>query len=802
MRRRPVLLLPGILLTVAGMSAPPIAARVEHFVKFGRVDGEARGANPMSPAVELRDDLFWLRDDTRSSEAILDLLRRENSYTEHRTAHLDAFRGAVYDEMLSHLQETAAQYPTPADDGYEYWTRTIKGQNYKLHVRRRRGAGAAADDEEVVLDINAVALTLPPAEQSHCAVSEVVPSPAGSMLAFTVDESGGYETYAIRLKDLSSGEDLPVQEWLHGASGDITWLDESTFFYVTPDDAHRPYQVWRHRVGEAQASDVLVYEDADALFNVACWRSRDGALVFLSSESSETSEVSYVASATPAAPPTLVRPRSFGVRLSVDSHAPSRSLFLTSTADGAYNRQLSVASLDEPSRWRPVLGADGAPLLGHSPARSLDGVHAFRDFLAVTGREEGSSQVWVVPLGGGGAADGEGGAGAAAAAHRLSFASGAACSAEVWAADNLRFDPAGVLRVEFESMTAPRKLLAFDVVPPRTAAGGAASCPSYSHADARTLHVQPVPGYDESRFRSSRIHVEARDGVRVPVTLLWRAALPAAPAADGGDDDAAPPLPTDAPLHLYGYGAYGACIDPNFSSARLSLVERGVVFAIAHVRGGGENGHHEWYEKQGKYTTKANTFHDFIDCARGLLARRIARPGSITCEGRSAGGLLIGATLNMAPEGLFRAAIAGVPFVDVMTSMCDSTIPLATEEWEEWGNPNEERFFEYMRSYSPVNNVRPGATYPSLLIVSGLNDPRVAYWEPMKWAQVLRASIANGDDVLLKMDLQAGHFSASDRYRYLRELAFDYAWLLDQHGLAPARGGGRVEEEGEQGAAL
>jgi oligopeptidase B len=234
-----------------------------------------------------------------------------------------------------------------------------------------------------------------------------------------------------------------------------------------------------------------------------------------------------------------------------------------------------------------------------------------------------------------------------------------------------------------------------------------------------------------------------------------------------------------------GYGSYGICIDPGFGEAlpNLPLVDRGVVYAIAHVRGGGEMGHHEWYEKQGKYLAKRNTFYDFVDCARALVAEGVAQPGRLTCEGRSAGGLLVGNVVNDAPE-LFRAALAGVPFVDLMVTMCDPTIPLTCEEWEEWGNPNEAKYHEYMMSYSPMQQVRPGVRYPAMLLCGGLNDPRVAYWEPTKWAQVLRERVANGEDVLLKIDMAAGHFSANDRYKKLRERAYEYAWLLEQLGKA------------------
>eukprot|EP00908_Phaeocystis_cordata_P019019 Transcript_30514.p1 GENE.Transcript_30514~~Transcript_30514.p1 ORF type:complete len:475 (+),score=229.44 Transcript_30514:1971-3395(+) len=466
----------------------------------------------------------------------------------------------------------------------------------------------------------------------------------------------------------------------------------------------------------------------------------------------------FVPTATPTAAPTLIRPRQFGVRYDVDSHAPSRSVFLTSNADGLVNRQLYVASLDAPADWTPVTagseGAACAPVLAHSDTRSIDDVSAFDGFLAVSGREDGFTQLWVVPLDGAG--------GAAADAHRLAFED---ASFTAYLGNNELFEAGGKLRVEYSSMVSPRALREYDT----------------SGFSFETLKVQPVPLYDASLYQTRRIEVTARDGENVPVTLLWRT-------------DAVPEG-QPAPCHLYGYGSYGICMDPSFSASRLALVDRGVVYAIAHIRGGGEMGHHRWYEAAGKYLQKRNTFTDFVDCGEALVERGIAQPGMLSCEGRSAGGLLVGNVVNMAPH-LFCAAVAGVPFVDLMVTMCDPSIPLTTEEWEEWGNPNEAKYYEYMRSYSPIDTVVQGATYPKMLIVSGLNDPRVAYWEPTKWAQVLRAAVANGDDVLLKMDLAAGHFSAADRYRYLRELAFDYGWLLDQLGKADAKpAGGKYEYE-------
>jgi len=467
--------------------------------------------------------------------------------------------------------------------------------------------------------------------------------------------------------------------------------------------------------------------------------------VIIEAESKETMEAHIVPTATPTTPPTLVRARQFGVKYDLESHAPSRSLFLTSNVDGKRNRELFRASLDAPSVWQPVIASSG-PVLAHSAARSLDYVQVFDGFLAATGRAGGFTKIWIVPID----SDGR----ATADATPMAFEA-EAC--ECGLASNKLFATEGKLRVQYTSMTTPPSLLEYDV-------------PTGTFA---LLKQKPVPNYDASKYATRQMRVTARDGATVPVTLFWRP-----DAIDGGEG-------APAPLHLYGYGSYGICIDPGFGESlpNLPLVDRGVVFAIAHVRGGGEMGHHTWYEAAGKYLQKRNTFFDFVDCARALIAEGIAQPDLITCEGRSAGGLLVGNVVNDAPE-LFKAALAGVPFVDLMVTMCDPTIPLTCEEWEEWGNPNEAKYHDYMLSYSPIQQVRAGVRYPAMLLCSGLNDPRVAYWEPTKWAQVLRERVTNGEEVLLKMDMAAGHFSASDRYKKLRERSYEYAWLLEQLGKA------------------
>lgn len=512
-----------------------------------------------------------------------------------------------------------------------------------------------------------------------------------------------YDVRIRRIDNCTAGDEI-----LKDTAGVICWGgDDSTLYYVEQDKAHRPYRCWRHRLGSPQSDDELVYEEVDERFNVACWRASDGAMVVIESESKETTELRLVPFDQPDAAPLLVRPREDGVQYSIASHAPSRRIFVTSNAFGKVNRAVYCAYIDAPGDWRE--------LVPHSETRSLTGaILAFSEFVAVSGREAGFAQVWTfatTPYEQPGSV-----------ALSPVFNENAGSTVGLASYGNRIFE-SSKLRVTYSSMTEPRSVLDF----------------SYQDASFTTLKVDPVPNYDKSLYMTERIECLVSDGsTKVPVTLLWR-----------------PDRCTERPpVHLYGYGSYGISIDPTFSATRLPLVDRGIVYAIAHVRGGGEGGKWKWYESQGKYLAKKNTFSDFVTCAEYLKGEKY--PGSdISIEGRSAGGLLVGNACNMAPS-LFKACLAGVPFVDLMTTMCDPTIPLTTEEWNEWGNPNELEFFDYMLSYSPINQVQKDVMYPEILIVSGLNDPRVAYWEPTKWAQVLRASIRNGEDVLLKMDLDAG----------------------------------------------
>jgi len=434
-----------------------------------------------------------------------------------------------------------------------------------------------------------------------------------------------------------------------------------------------------------------------------------------------------------------VEPRAFGVLYSVDH--TGGWFVVTTNADGAKNFQLLVAPLASPGRdnWRPLpTASEGVEPFVYDPARMVGTTLCFEETIAVFGRQEGLTQLWLLQLEGG----------ALASWHRVQFPEAAFAvhpdTNKEYAADRLR--------VRYSSLVTPQCTLEY----------------ALRDRTFTTLKEKEVPGYDRSLYACVRTAAVARDGSEVPLSIVYR--------SDLRKQKSGP-----QPLFLYAYGSYGSCMEPSFVANRLPLLDRGVVYAVAHIRGGGEMGRH-WYEDQGKYLTKMNTFVDFCDCAEHLVRAGWCTADQLAIEGRSAGGLLMGAVLNLRPD-LFKVALAGVPFVDLMATMCDPSIPLTVGEWEEWGNPNEERFYDYLMSYSPINNVARQA-YPAILITAGLNDPRVAYWEPAKWTALLREHKTDSNPLLLKTDMGAGHFSASDRYKHLKERAFELAFVLDQLGLA------------------
>ncbi|HEU5304593.1 MAG TPA: S9 family peptidase [Gemmatimonadales bacterium] len=579
-----------------------------------------------------------------------------------------------------------------------------------------RKRGTTDAPEEILLDENPLANGH---EYFRVGVMEV--SPDHRLLAYSVDTSGA-EEFTLYIKDLTTGALLP--ESLPGTSLGVAWANDSRhLFYTVLDQVRRPCRVYRHLVGTGLTADALVYFEPDESFflDVSCTRSRRFLLLEIASHS--TSEVRFLDADHPHEPLRVVQPREPGIEYSVSHH--DERFFIT-TNDAAPNFRLVQAPVASPSRehWTPVLP--------YRPEVKLDATDAFRSHLVVYEREAGLRQIRVLDLG-------------SAEEHRITFPEPVYT---VRGHENPEFDTA-LLRFTYTSLVTPSSVIDYDL------------------AD-RTWTVRKqtevLGGYDPSRYRSERLLATAPDGAQVPISLVYRASEEPGEAR---------------PLLLNGYGAYGLSYDPGFSSNALSLLDRGFIVAIAHVRGGEELGR-SWYE-DGKLLNKRNTFTDFIAAAEHLIAGGYTRPDRLAINGGSAGGLLMGAVMNLRPD-LFQAVLAEVPFVDVVNTMLDATLPLTVIEYDEWGNPNDPAAYAYIRSYSPYDNIE-ARDYPHLLLTAGLNDPRVAYWEPAKFAAKLRAAKTGSNRLLLRTNMGAGHGGASGRFDILREVAFKYAFMIDVLGV-------------------
>jgi oligopeptidase B len=665
------------------------------------------------------DDYEWLRDKT--DEEVLGYLRAENEYTEARTAHLESLRQAIFSEISDRTLQTDLSVPARRG-GYWYYTRTVEGKQYPISCRVKvDGDEPPATDgeipgEEVLLDGNEVA-----GDSEFFSLGTVDVSPDGRLLAYSVDLKGD-ERFTLRIKDLSTGELLPdeLPEVHYGSA----WsADGSTVFYTKVDDAWRPYQIWRHTLGHSE--DVLVMEEPDERFWVGVDLTRNEQAIQISLGSKLTSETWLLDAHDPAGEPVVVAPRREGVEYDVE-HAGDQ-LLITHNADAA-NFSLATASLDSPGDWTTLIEGD--------ESSRLLGVDAFADHVILHRRRDALTELAIMRR-----EDGSFGSPEVLTFDEPIYTVSPGRNDE-WQDTRYRFS--------FTSLVTPSTTYDVDVV----------------SGERRMLKQQPVlGGVDLSAYTEYREWATAPDGTQVPISMVARKDV----AKDG-----------NAPVVLYGYGSYESSMDPWFSIPRLSLLDRGVVFAIAHVRGGGELGR-LWYDS-GKTLTKRNTFTDFIAAAEHLVKEGWTRPERIVAQGGSAGGLLMGAVANLAPRA-FGGIVAEVPFVDALTTILDPSLPLTVIEWEEWGNPLEDpEVYRYMKSYSPYENVTT-QQYPRILAITSLNDTRVFFVEPAKWVAKLRATAAGEVDVLLKTEMEAGHGGRSGRYDAWREIAFTLAWELDVLGL-------------------
>jgi len=674
------------------------------------------------------DDYFWIRN--REDPEVLGYLEAENRYTEAVMQPTAELRERLFAEMRGRIKESDLSVPERLD-GWLYYHRTETGAQYPIYCRRPAGS-PEGEGEEVLLDLNPLAEGR---EYFRLGAFEV--SPDHRLLAWSADTSGA-ESFTLYVKELATGALLA--ETISNVSPGVAWANDSrTLFYVVLDEARRPCRLYRHTLGDNPSADALVHDETDEAFFVDVGRTRSNAYLLLEIASHSTSEVRYASADRPEQPFRTVAPRRAGVEYSVSHHGDR---FLITTNDGAPNFRLVSAPVSDPSpeRWTEILP--------HRPDVKLDSTDAFRRHLVVYEREAGLRQIRILEL----TPDAAPLAGPSVLPSFRPSAYVIPFPEPVYTVrqhENPEFDTT-LLRFTYTSMVTPASVVDYDMT-------------------ARTWTVRKqtevLGGYDPARYRSERLFATAPDGTKVPVSLVYQLPL----ERPGGP----------RPLLLNGYGAYGVSFDPSFSSSNLSLLDRGVIVAIAHVRGGEEMGR-AWYEG-GKLLNKPNTFTDFIAAAEHLVAEGFTAPDRLAIIGGSAGGLLMGAVANLRPD-LFRAVVAEVPFVDVVNTMLDASLPLTVIEYDEWGNPNDAEAYGCIRGYSPYDNIRAQA-YPHMLITAGLNDPRVAYWEPAKFTARLRAVKTDGNRLVLRTNMGAGHGGASGRWDFLREVAFKYAFLLDVLGV-------------------
>jgi oligopeptidase B len=656
------------------------------------------------------DPYFWLRQ--KENPKVIEYLHAENRYTEAVMKPLQGFREKLYREMLSRIQETDESVPY-RKDGYWYYQREVEGLQYPIYCRRQ---GTMAAPEEVILDVNELAKG-----QAYTSVGLMDVSRDGRQLLYTVDFTG-FRQYTLHVTDLAEGR--PRRESAMRVTSAAWAADNRTFFYVEEDETtKRSYRL--HRRSLDGVAPELLYEEPDEAFDISVGETRSGGLLVLGSYSKDTTEMRVLASGEPQGEFRLLLPRRKGHEYFVDHRGDE--LFIR-TNDKGRNFRLVRAPLADPrpAHWKQVVA--------HRPLVMLEELDLFRDFWVLVERDKGLLKLRITDFNTG-------------EAHHVAF------DEAVYAANpsvNAEFDTR-TFRFVYESLVTPRAWFEYDV----------------ARRTRKLLKQQPVlGGYDPAQYESEALTAVAKDGTRVPISLVYKKSL------------RTPGKPQ--PLLLYGYGSYGIPMDAYFRSTRISLLDRGMIFAIAHVRGGGDRGK-TWYDA-GKLAKKKNTFTDFIAVAEALVRRRYTAPDRLVIQGGSAGGLLMGAVVNLRPD-LFKAVVSQVPFVDIMSTMLDASLPLTVGEYLEWGNPNEQKAYRYMRTYSPYDNLKKGA-YPAMLVETSLNDSQVMYWEPAKYVAKLRTLKTDSNPLLLKTIMEAGHGGASGRYDALKELAFTYTFVLDQVGLA------------------
>lgn len=647
----------------------------------------------------------------KENPEVIDYLNKENEFYHQETAHTKDFQETLFEEMKARIKEDDESVPYYYN-GYFYITRFEKGKDYPIHSRKKESLDAK---EEIMFDCNAMAVGHTYFNLAGLSVSE-----DNQWVAFGTDTVSRRQ-YTIQIKNLQTGEILPVK--LENTTGGATWASDNKTLFYTRNDAVtlRSDKIFKHKLGSKSEADKLVYFEKDETYDVSIYKSKSKKYLLINSSSTLTTEYRIVLSVTPDAKFTVFQKRTRGLEYSISHYGDS--FYIVTNKDKATNFKVMKTDEDKYSKENWV------DLIPHREEVLLEDIDIFRDYLVVSERCNGLNKIRIMPWSGKGE-------------YYLPFES------ETYTAStttNLDFDTE-LLRYSYQSLATPSSAIDFNM-----------------RTKVKTiLKEHEVLGgkFDKNNYTEERIWATAKDGTQIPISMIYKKGI-----LKNGKN----------PLLLYAYGSYGVTMDCYFSSVRLTLLDRGFIYAIAHVRGGEDLGR-PWYDS-GKLLKKKNTFTDFIDCSKHLITQKYTSSAHLYAEGGSAGGLLMGAILNMAPK-LFNGVIAQVPFVDVVTTMLDETIPLTTGEYDEWGNPNQKRYYNYMLSYSPYDNVK-AQDYPNIYISTGLHDSQVQYWEPAKWVAKLRILKTNSNKLYLDTNMEAGHGGASGRFEAIKEIAKEFTFLLD-----------------------
>ncbi|MFZ2897336.1 MAG: S9 family peptidase [Saprospiraceae bacterium] len=657
------------------------------------------------------DPYYWLNE--RENPEVISYLQAENAYTDEMMSHLTGFKEKLYQEIIGRIRQTDMSVPY-LDNGYYYFVRYEEGQEYPIYSRKK---GSLDAPEEVMLDANELAKPF-----SYYQVGGAAVSPDNKIVAFGEDTLSR-RIYTIRFKNLETGEFL--EDAIPNTTGGAVWAnDNQTVFYSVKDASLRAYKIYRHRLGTPASQDVEIYHEKDETFGVGIGKTKSKKYLVIASYQTVSTEFRYLDANDPEGAFKVIQPRERDHEYMADHYGDSwyirtnwnaKNFRLMKTPEGKTGKE----------NWTEVIA--------HREDVLIEGMELFSKYLVLEERQNGLLRLRVKPWQGG-------------EEHYVDFGEEAYT---VFPTSNYDFDT-DLIRVNYTSLTTPSSVYDYNM----------------QTRKLTLLKEQEVVGdFDKDNYHTERLYATARDGVKVPISLVYRKGF----KKDG-----------TAPLLLYGYGSYGFSMDPTFNSARLSLLDRGFVFAIAHIRGGEEMGR-QWYE-DGKLLNKKNTFTDFIDCGEFLVREQYCAKDQLYAAGGSAGGLLMGAVVNMAP-GMWKGVLAAVPFVDVVTTMLDESIPLTTGEYDEWGNPNDKTYYDYIKAYSPYDNVE-AKDYPAMLVTTGLHDSQVQYWEPAKWVARLREVKTDQNPLLLHTNMETGHSGASGRFQRYKDTALEYAFLLDLAGLS------------------